>query len=144
MDNQLLEAKLSQLLHILKETEGWLVVPPEAFAKDTKLVRACQRNLQLLVEYASDINGILVLELGRKAPGSYRESFTAVFDMGFASGFTDANRNALLASVEWRNNLIHEYEPAESDEAFYAKLQEFLSAYLDYARLIHHHFSPEI
>src|ERR1700733_12237618 len=124
MDHDLSEVKLNQLVHVLRETESWLTVPADDFGRDTKLVRACQRNLQLLVEYASDINGILVLELGRKAPGSYRESFTAVFDMGFASGFTDANRNALLASVEWRNNLIHEYEPAESDEAFYAKLQE--------------------
>jgi uncharacterized protein YutE (UPF0331/DUF86 family) len=142
MDNQLLEAKLNQLLHILTETEGWLAVSAEAFSQEIKLVRACQRNLQLLVEYASDINGILILELGRKAPGSYRESFAAVFGMDFASILSEADRAALLASVDWRNDLIHEYEPEESNEAFYGKLKEFIAAYRTYARLIHSRFSP--
>jgi uncharacterized protein YutE (UPF0331/DUF86 family) len=142
MDNQLLDAKLNQLIHILTETEGWLAVSSEAFSKETKLVRACQRNLQLLVEYASDINGILILELGKKAPGSYRESFTAIFDMEFASTLSQADRAALLASVEWRNDLIHECEPEESNEAFYVKLKEFIAAYRTYARLIYSRFSP--
>lgn len=143
MNNELLEAKLNQLLHVLSETEDWLAVSPEDFSHDTKLVRACQRNLQLLVEYASDINGILVLELGKKAPASYRESFTAVFAMAFAPGLGDADRNALLASVDWRNELIHEYAPAESHAVFHAKLKEFIAAYRNYAKLIHNRFVQE-
>lgn len=141
MDTQLLEAKLDQLLHILSETEGWLEVPVESFVQDTKLVRACQRNLQLLVEYASDINGILVLEFGKKAPRSYRDSFTVVFDMEFASTLPDADRSALLASVDWRNSLIHEYEPEENSETFYRKLEDFLAAYRSYARVVHARFA---
>jgi uncharacterized protein YutE (UPF0331/DUF86 family) len=134
MDRTLLDVKLNQLLHVLSETEGWLSVSSEAFAQDIKLVRACQRNLQLLVEYASDVNGILVLEFGTKAPGSYRESFTAVFAMDVAAALSDADRAALLASVDWRNSLIHEYEPEGSSGVFYAKLKEFLTAYRNYAR----------
>ena len=137
MDQQLLDVKLNQLLHILSETEGWLGVSVEEFGHDTKLVRACQRNLQLLVEYASDINGILILDSGNKPPGSYRESFMAAFAMDAAVSLSAADREALLASVDWRNELIHEYEPAESDEGFYAKLKEFLIAYRDYVRSIH-------
>ena len=140
MDKQLLEAKLNQLLHILKETEGWLDVSLEDFSRDTKLVRAVQRNLQLLVEYASDMNGILVLEAGDKAPGSYRESFTVVFGMDFAAALTENERAALLASVDWRNDLIHEYEPEESDEVFFGKLKDFLIAYGKYARIIHEYY----
>ncbi len=140
MDFDLLETKLNQLLHILTETEGWIDIPAETLGKDTKLVRACQRNLQLLVEYASDINVILILDLGNKAPKNYRESFSLVFDMKFASALSDAERKSLLSSVEWRNNLIHEYEPAESDETFYLKLREFLAAYRAYARLVYAHF----
>ena len=109
----------------------------EEFRRDTKLIRACQRNLQLLVEYATDINGILVLEFGTKAPGSYRESFSMVFAMDPAAHLTASDRSALLDSVDWRNNLIHEYEPAESNETFYARLKEFLRAYRRYAQVIH-------
>jgi uncharacterized protein YutE (UPF0331/DUF86 family) len=137
MDRQLLDVKLNQLLHVLTETEGWLAVSIAEFGRDTKLVRACQRNLQLLVEYASDINGILVLEFGTKPPGSYRESFAAVFSMDLASGLSENDRGALLASVDWRNDLIHEYEPAESHQVFYDRLREFLAAYRDYARIVH-------
>ena len=137
MDQQLLETKLNQLLHVISETEEWLAVPSEAFSGDIKLIRACQRNLQLLVEYASDINGILILELGQKAPNSYRESFTMVFTMDFAKELSEDDRVALLASVDWRNNLIHEYEPKESNDVFYQKLKEFLMAYRNYARIAH-------
>lgn len=141
MDRTLLAVKLNQLIHVLAETERWLAVSFDDFGRDTKLVRACQRNLQLLVEYASDINGILVLEFGEKAPGSYRESFTAVFAMDAFADLTARDREALLASVEWRNDLIHEYEPAGSHEAFYEKLKDFMVAYRDYARATHARFA---
>jgi uncharacterized protein YutE (UPF0331/DUF86 family) len=137
MENQLIEAKLNQLLRILGETESWLAIPLAEFSGDTKLIRACQRNLQLLVEYASDINGILILEGNHKVPGSYRESFTVVFGMDLASALSRADRDALLASVDWRNELIHEYEPEASNEVFYATLKESLVAYRHYAQAIH-------
>jgi uncharacterized protein YutE (UPF0331/DUF86 family) len=114
MEKELVEAKLNQLLRILGETDRWLAVPLADFSQDTKLIRACQRNLQLLVEYASDINGILILDGNEKVPGSYRESFTMLFGMEVASELSRADREALLASVEWRNELIHEYEPEAS------------------------------
>jgi uncharacterized protein YutE (UPF0331/DUF86 family) len=139
MDHDLLDVKLNQLVHVLRETEEWLTVPSSEFGRDTKLVRACQRNLQLLVEYASDINGIFVLELGTKVPGSYRESFAAVFALDVLKGLSALDRMALFASVDWRNDLIHEYEPAESNDVFYARLKEFLAAYRNYAAAIHDH-----
>jgi uncharacterized protein YutE (UPF0331/DUF86 family) len=140
MDKQLLEAKLNQLLYILSETESWINAPAENFGQNKMLVRACQRNLQLLVEYASDINGLLVLELGNKTPGSYRESFSEVFKMAFAADFSETDKTALIESVEWRNELIHEYEPKGSDEVFLNKLKQFLTAYKNYARLAHKNF----
>ena len=116
MEKELVEAKLNQLLRILTETERWLAVPLAELSQDTKLIRACQRNLQLLVEYASDINGILILDDNLKVPGSYRESFTMVFAMDVVSDLSRHDREALLASVDWRNELIHEYEPEASNE----------------------------
>jgi uncharacterized protein YutE (UPF0331/DUF86 family) len=113
METELIEAKLNQLVRILGETENWLDVPLAEFSRDTKLIRACQRNLQLLVEYASDINGILILDGNQRVPGSYRESFTAIFGMDAMYALSRADRDALLASVDWRNELIHEYEPEE-------------------------------
>jgi uncharacterized protein YutE (UPF0331/DUF86 family) len=136
MEAELLETKLNQLLRILRETESWLAIPLTDFSRDTKLIRACQRNLQLLVEYASDINGILILDENQKVPGSYRQSFTLVFDMTMASVLSRADREALLASVDWRNELIHEYEPEGSNEVFYATLKESLVAYRHYAQAI--------
>lgn len=141
MDKHLLEAKLNQLSYILSETEEWLNLPRDNFGQDKMLVRACQRNLQLLVEFASDINGLLILDLGKKAAGSYRESFSAVFDLEIASGFSGLDKTALLESVKWRDDLIHEYEPEADDKTFYSKLKEFSAAYKNYARIIHDNFS---
>lgn len=142
MDHDLLDVKLNQLVHVLRETEGWLAVQADEFGRDIKLVRACQRNLQLLVEYASDVNGILALEFGKKVPGSYRESFATVFAMDPLTRVSAEDRVALFASVDWRNDLIHEYEPAASNDVFYTKLQEFLIAYRNYARAIRDRFNP--
>lgn len=142
MDEELLRVKLNQLAHVLRETEGWLDVPAGAFGRDTKLVRACQRNLQLLVEYASDINGMLVLATGAKPPASYRESFSSAFTIYGVESLSAVDRASLLASVDWRNDLIHEYEPSESNDIFYAKLKEFLVAYRRYAVAIHERFLP--
>ena len=85
MENELVQAKLNQLLQIPGETGSWLAVPLAEFSRDTKHIRAWQRNLQLLAEYASDINGILILEGDQKVPGSYGESFTVVFGMDVTS-----------------------------------------------------------
>ena len=46
-----------------------------------------------------------------------------------------ADRDALLASVDWRNELIHEYEPEASNDVFYATLKESLVAYRPTRRL---------
>ena len=140
MDQHLLDVKLNQLLHVITETEGWIALPVENFSLDTKLIRACQRNLQLLVEYASDINGILILEFGKKPPGSYRESFVAIFAMDVGDALSAIDRASLFASVDWRNDLIHEYEPTESNDEFYKMLKEFLPAYRNYVRAIHRRF----
>ncbi len=137
MEKELFEAKLNQLLQILRETESWLEVPLADFSRDTKLIRACQRNLQLLVEYASDINGLLILEGNQKVPGSYRESFAVVFTMDIASALSRDDREALFASVDWRNELIHEYEPRASNEVFYASLKQSLVAYRHYAEAVY-------
>jgi uncharacterized protein YutE (UPF0331/DUF86 family) len=137
MEKELVEAKLNQLLRIITETESWIAVPFAEFSRDTKLIRACQRNLQLLVEYASDINGILILEGNQKVPGSYRESFTLVFGMEVSSALSLADREALLASVDWRNELIYEYSPEASNHVFYATLKESLVAYRHYAQAMH-------
>jgi len=80
-------------------------IPLADFSRDTNLIG----NLQLLVKYASDINGILMLDSNQKVPGSYRQSFTRVFGMDVASVLSRADREALLASVDQRNELIHEY-----------------------------------
>ena len=137
MEKELFEAKLNQLLQILRETESWLEVPLADFSRDTKLIRACQRNLQLLVEYASDINGLLILEGSQKVPGSYRESFAVVLTMDIASALSRDDREALFASVDWRNELIHEYEPRASNEVFYASLKQSLVAYRHYAEAVY-------
>lgn len=136
MSTQLLAAKLAQLVHITRETEEWLRVSASAFGADTKLIRACQRNLQLLVEYASDINGIVILDLGKKAPESYRQSFLEVFSQPAMAGLGRVMEKRLLDSVKWRNVLIHEYEPEGDHRVFYDSLKKILVAYQRYARCV--------
>ncbi len=58
--------------------------------------------------------------------------------MDVASALSLVDRDALLASVDWRNELIHEYEPEASNETFYAILKQSITSYRHYAEAIHH------
>jgi hypothetical protein len=58
--------------------------------------------------------------------------------MEVAAELSRTDREALLAGVDWRNELIHEYEPEGSHEVFYVTLKESLAPYRHYAQAIHH------
>ena len=57
--------------------------------------------------------------------------------MDVASALSRDDREALFASVDWRNELIHEYEPHASNEVFYASLKQSLVAYRHYAEAVY-------
>ena len=75
MGNEVIEKKVEQMQSLLRELEQWTSFDYATFDGDVKLVRSCERDLELLVELAAHVNAMLILQKQGKTPDSYRESF---------------------------------------------------------------------
>ena len=62
MGNEIIEKKSEQIHSLLLELKEWTDVDFEVFDKTVTLIRSCERNIELLVELASDINANIILQ----------------------------------------------------------------------------------
>lgn len=130
MGNEIIEKKAEQIHHLLKELQEWTSVGFETFDRTVTLVRSCERNLELLVELASDINANLVLQKQGKTPDSYKDSFLWLKKIGMIN---EQLCNILIDSVKLRNGLVHEYEFELDNRKFYRSItRDFISGYTEY------------
>jgi uncharacterized protein YutE (UPF0331/DUF86 family) len=134
MPKEVIFKKLDQIKELLAELERLLNMPLEDFKKDSVVLRAAERNFQLIVDLASDINTQILIERGKETPDTYRQSFSDL-EKERILGKKLAER--LVRSAKLRNILVHEYDFEEDDEKFYASAKESLSAYHEYIRIIY-------
>ena len=99
-------------------------------------IRSAERNYQLLIELASDINAHLIAELGGETPDTYRESFKKMTELDVLDKkhITD-----FIKSSNLRNILIHEYDFDEDNFIFYKSAKEFMPLYEYYIVSIQNH-----
>lgn len=134
MSKEVVFKKLDQMRTLLGELGALLEKSFEEFRRDSTTVRAAERNFQLLVDLASDINTQLLIEAGREVPDTYKESFLSLQNLGLL----DAPLAAQLArSAMLRNILVHEYDFDEDYAKFYQSAQAFLPSYRAYIERIY-------
>lgn len=136
MGNDIILKKLEQIKELINELERLLNVSLEMFIKDLVVVRAAERNFQLIVDTASDINTQILIERGGKTPDTYRESFIALEKEGILS---HEFVQKLAESARVRNILVHEYDFEEDYEKFYHAAQSHVPAYHQYIKIIYHY-----
>lgn len=136
MGNELILKKLEQIKKLLNELERLLDISLEMFIKDLVALRATERNFQLIVDTASDINTQILVERGSKTPDTYRESFTALEKDGILS---HELVQKLAESAKVRNILVHEYDFEEDYEKFYHAAGSHIPAYRQYIEIIYHY-----
>ncbi len=129
MSKEIILKKTEQLKELLAELARLLEAPQEQFLKDLKTIRAAERNFELMVETASDINTQMLLDAGKKTPDTYKESFLALKKEGVLSADLASQ---LVATAKLRNILIHEYDFDEDCEEFYREAKK--------AVLVYHHY----
>ncbi|MFY9463414.1 MAG: DUF86 domain-containing protein [Candidatus Sungiibacteriota bacterium] len=134
MANELIFKKLEQIKELLNELERLLRAPREEFVRDLTAIRAAERNFQLAVDIASDINTQIAIQRGGKTPDTYRESFSALEREGI---LPRELARRLMDSAKVRNILVHEYDFEEDYEKFYHAAQASVPAYRDYAKTIY-------
>lgn len=126
--------KLEQMLELVGELEELLRRPFEEYASGTVLPRAAERNFQLLVNLAVDVNLYLLAERVGRTPDSYRRSFLDLAQIGILSREL-AER--LGQSARLRNILVHEYDFDVDVGVFYRSARALLEPYREYLRVIH-------
>ncbi len=133
MPSEIIAKKLEQIKELLRELARLLEVSFSDFQKNMITIRAAERNFQLIVDLASDINTQILVERGEKTPDTYKQSFNDVARIGILPN--DLARK-LAVSAQVRNILVHEYDFEEDYKKFYDSAKDFIPAYQEYARQI--------
>ncbi len=133
MSKELILKKAEQLKELLAELARLVADEQEHFIADLKTIRAAERNFELIVEIASDINTQMLVDAGKKTPDSYKESFTELQKDGVLSA---ALAKRLVSTAKLRNILIHEYDFDEDYIEFYDEAKKAIPAYQEYMSAI--------
>ncbi len=121
---------------LLSELKTLLDLPFVEFKKVFTTVRTAERNFQLVIELASDINTHLIAEMKAETPDSYRESFKKMAALGILK---ESSLSGYIKSAGLRNILVHEYDFDEDNFIFYTSIKEFLPLYQEYLNSIQAH-----
>jgi len=133
MPNDVILKKLEQMTGLLDELERLLAVSSEEFGQDMMRVRAAERNFQLVVDLAVDINTQFLLERGEKTPDTYRQSFSGLVQAGILE---QELARRISASAGLRNILVHEYDFEEDYARFYDSAKKFIAPYREYMKTV--------
>ena len=96
MSKEFIYKKLDQLLVLLGELQEILILPFSEFKGKFTNIRTAERNFQLIIELASDINTHILIEKNMGVPDTYRESFSKMQKLGI---FSDILNKELVKSA---------------------------------------------
>ena len=138
MSHDLILKKLEQMRNLLTELKGLLELSFSDFKNTFTNVRSAERNYQLIVELASDINAYIIAQSGAEIPDTYRQSFKQMAKIGILE---NSELPKFIKSSNLRNILVHEYDFDEDNFIFYKSAKEFIPLYEQYMLLINNHLS---
>lgn len=75
MSREFLQKKIEQIATLLREMQDLLDRPFVAFKNDPVAIHAAERDFQLTIDLASDINIHILVERQKPVPDTYRRSF---------------------------------------------------------------------
>ena len=133
MGLEIIHKKLEQMRVLIDELEMLLSNTFTASQSGMITIRAAERDFQLIVEMASDINTMILIEKTGETPDSYRSSFSNLAKLDI---FNKQTLSKLITSAKLRNILVHEYDFDEDYEKFYESAKEFIPAYREYIKTI--------
>lgn len=128
LDKDLIKQKIDQLLRYLEEISPILKLPYQRVYRDLYRLRTVERNIQLIVDTAVDINTHILLEVTGKVPDKNVESFLMLGGFGM---FPPRFLRELAQSAGFRNRIVHEYERTDPYILF-RSAQKFHRLYFKY------------
>jgi uncharacterized protein YutE (UPF0331/DUF86 family) len=134
LNKDLIFKKIEQIRQLLGELTPLVDIDFETFSRDMKLVRSAERNFQLMVDIAIDINGHIITEHSGKAPDTYRQSF---IELGALGVFSVATADGLAGTASLRNILVHEYDFEEDYQKFFEATKSSIALYEEYCQSVY-------
>jgi len=134
MDKETIYKKIDQIKNLLKELDKTLSLPFDKFIKDLNIIRASERNFQLMVDIAIDINSQIIIEKDAASPDTYKQSF---LELGNLKILPRDLSESLAKTASLRNILVHEYDFEEDYRKFYDSAKNSIESYQNYCRIIY-------
>lgn len=128
LDERFVRQKLSLIIARLDELEPLAACTLEEYRTDHIRRYAAERLIELIVEYATDINRHVVEASGAAPPQTYYSTFE---EMGKLGVIPQDGARRLGATTGLRNRLVHGYETV-NHEIVYRSLQPLLRYYKQY------------
>lgn len=135
MNRTLIAQRLAQIATCLQELKPVLLVDYAAFASAPAHFRLAERDVQLIVDSAVDINNHIVVEAGGTPPPTYYESFVAI---GRLKVVPAARARRLGGTAGLRNRIVHQYESVDL-RILHRALKPLVREYTAYAKAIRTH-----
>ena len=131
-DKEFTRQKLHLLLEHLDELAPLCEISLEEYETDYVKRYAAERLIEIIVEYAIDINRYIIEDIGKAPAQTYYDTFKVISDLGVIP----KNLAARLASTTGlRNRLVHNYEKVRND-IVHRSLQPFVRNYRRYFELM--------
>jgi len=124
--------KLARVIEYLSELEELTQYSFEEYESDFKIKRAAERDIELIVEFATEVNGLIIVGSGEPPPADYFSSFIKMGQLGVLP--KDLARS-LAHTAGIRNRLVHEYETI-IDQLVYAGAQTIVRHFRQYVGLV--------
>lgn len=110
IDRRLVRDKLESCNRYLERLRPSVDAPFRTFSADPLLFSSAERQVQLLVDTAVDVNNHLLMEAGRPPARDYRSSFTELAPIGVLKS---PLASALARTAGLRNLLVHGYDAVD-------------------------------
>lgn len=132
LDKNLIKRKIERILSYLDELKPIAKISYDEFVGDKRNFRTAERDLQLIVDAAVDINNHLIVATGSLPPNDYFESFTKLADL---QALPREFAERIAQSTGLRNRLVHEYEEIDLSMLF-EDLANDIEDYVKFCRYI--------
>ena len=131
-DKPEIERKLRLLAEYLGELEQISQATYKQYQSSFQIKRTVERLIQLVVEVATDVNGLLIVGLGEAPPKDYFTSFIKLSQLGV---LPDDFAQTLAPTTAIRNRLVHAYDTVD-DRLVYASVKPILEEFTQYLDII--------
>lgn len=136
INTPLVESKLTEIIRFTGELEGATAASFEEYATDSRNTRTAERTIELLVEFATDVIGHILLSHNMPPPASYRDAFVRAGEDHIVSSDL-AISLASIASI--RNRLLHAYDTAFDPRKAYETFRSAPPLFRAFAREVATH-----